>query len=82
MSMELDVYVVDSDGDPIANARVTIFITGILKGGDVSEYTDDDGHAHIETTNDYEDSREVYIHVRDDVFGPYAIGQGSFTVEV
>lgn len=82
MSMELNVYVVDSDGDPVANTQVTVFITGLLKGGDVSEHTDDDGHALIETTNDYEDSREIYIHVRGDVFGPYEIGQGAFTVQV
>jgi hypothetical protein len=80
MGQSVDVQVLDSDGDPVAGAKVKIDIAGIWKGGTLEEFTDDDGHAEFETAADYEEGREVTIYVRGESFGPYDLTEGSFTV--
>lgn len=82
MSHNLDVYVLDSDGDPVSGAEVEVLIEGIWKGGSLTEYTDSDGHAEFETAADYEDSRELTIYVRGQSFGPYYISGGAYTVTI
>ncbi|MEX2650528.1 MAG: hypothetical protein WD673_16100 [Alphaproteobacteria bacterium] len=81
MSHNLDVYVLDSDGNPISEgARVKIIIDGTFSGGALEEFTDDEGHASFETADDYEGSRQLNIYVRGQSFGPYYISGGSYTV--
>ncbi len=80
MGQSVDVYVIDSDGDPVDGARVKIDIAGIWKGGTLEEYTDEEGHAEFETAADYEDGREVMVYVRGEAFGPYDLSDGAFTV--
>lgn len=82
MSNSIDVFVQDGDGDPVAGKRVRITIKGFLSGGAIEEFTDDEGHAEFETAGDYEDSREFWIRVGDELWGPYEIGGGAFTVEL
>ena len=82
MSNSLDVQVLDSDGDPMSGVEVTIAIDGWVSGGTINEYTDDDGHAEFETTQDYEDFQDFWIRVRGQTFGPYDIGGGAFTVQL
>ncbi len=77
MSNRIDVYVVDSDGDPVTGKLVEITVTGIFSGGG----TDDEGHASFETTGDYEDSREIYIRVGDHL-EKQDIGGGAYTVQL
>jgi len=78
----LDVQVLDEDGDPVRGADVEILIKGIWKGGTLNEFTDEDGHAEFETAADYEDSRELWITVRKQRFGPFEIGGGAYTVRL
>jgi hypothetical protein len=82
MSHNLDVQVLDNEGDPVSGRKVTIFIDGILTGGSLESFTDDDGHAEFETAGDYPDYRELNIYVRGESFGPYQIGGGSYTVQL
>ena len=82
MGHSLDVYVIDSDGSPVTHTEVRVSIEGFWKGGGISEYTDDDGHAEFETADDYEDSRELTIVVHGERFGPYSIGDGRYTVQL
>ena len=82
MGHQLDVYVLDSDGDPVAGTLVEIDIAGIWKGGTLEEYTDDEGHAEFDTAADYEPSRELHIKVRGERFGPYEIEGGAYTVQL
>lgn len=77
MGNRLDVYVLDSDGDPVTGCTVKIYIEGFWKGGSLEESTDDNGHAEFETASDYEDSRELHIQVRGETFGPYSIDGGA-----
>lgn len=80
MGNRLDVYVLDSDGDPVMGCIVKIYIEGFWKGGLLEKFTDDGGHAELETASDYEDSRELRIQVRGETFGPYFIDGGAYTV--
>ena len=80
LGQSVDVYVLDSDGDPVTGTAVTIDIAGIWKGGTLDEVTDDGGHAEFETAADYEAGREVTIRVRGQSFGPYDLMDGAFTV--
>lgn len=80
MAHSLDVYVLDSDGDPVQHKHVQMLIEGFWKGGGIDGFTDDDGHASFETAEDYESSRELWIYVADQKFGPYEIGGGAYTV--
>jgi hypothetical protein len=82
MSHHLDVYVVDSDHDPVSGTRVEVLIEGFWKGGSIRSFTDDGGHAEFDTADDYESYRKVRIHVRGQWFGPYEIGGGDYTVQV
>ena len=82
MSHRLTVHALDNDGRPLRRVAVKIFIEGFWKGGDLREDTDGDGHAHFETADDYESSRDIYITVRGQRFGPYDIGGGSYTVQL
>ena len=82
MSHSLDVYVIDSDEDPVSGVEVEILIDGFIKGGSLTEYTDDEGHAEFETADDYEDSRQLKIKVRNEWFGPYYISGGTYTVQI
>jgi len=82
MGHNLDVNVKDRDGDAVTGTPVRVWIEGFWKGGSMEEYTDDDGHAEFETAEDYEDSRELYITVRDERFGPYTIDGGAYTVQL
>ena len=81
MGNSIDVYVVDSDGDPVSGKHVKITVTGIFSGGELEEYTDDEGHASFETADDYEDSREIYIRVGDHL-SKQEIGGGAFTIQL
>ena len=82
MSHSLDVYVLDADGDPVPHVRVGMNIDGLLSGGHLESYTDDDGHAELETAGDYDDSRQLTIYCRYESFGPYAIGDGRWTIQL
>lgn len=83
MPHNLTVQVLDSEGDPMEGVGVRIIIDGILSGGALEEaFTDEDGHAEFETADDYESYRELNIYVRDQSFGPYEIGGGSYTVQL
>lgn len=82
MGHNLDVQVLDSEGEPVSGTEVEVFIVGIWKGGSLYEYTDDDGHAEFETAADYEDTRELYITAHGQRFGPYEISGGSYTVQL
>lgn len=82
MSHHLDVYVVDSDHHPVSGARVEVLIEGFWKGGSIRSFTDDGGHAKLDTADHYESYRNVRIHVGGQWFGPYAIDGGSYTVQV
>jgi hypothetical protein len=78
----LDVQVLDRDGDPIKGVGVKIIIDGILTGGALEAFTDDEGHAEFETADDYEPYRDLNIYVRGQSFGPYDISGGSYTVQL
>jgi hypothetical protein len=80
MSHQLSVQVLDADGDPVEGVSVKMTIAGTLDGGELNELTEEDGQAEFETVSDYEDSRELWIKVRDQEFGPYEIVGGSYTV--
>lgn len=82
MGHQLDVYVVDDDGDPVDGVQVTIVINGFWKGGSLEEFTDADGHAEFETADDYDDWRKLRIKVRGQSFGPYSIDGGAYTVQL
>ena len=82
MGHRLNVFVTDSDGEPVTGRKVTVNIEGLWKGGTLNEYTDEDGHAEFETAADYESYRELTIHVAGQSFGPYDISGGSYTVEL
>ena len=81
MGNRIDVCVLDSAGDPVAGRLVKITVTGILSGGELKEYTDEDGHASFETYDDYEDSRDIYIRVGDHL-SKQEIGGGAFTIQL
>lgn len=83
MGNQIDVYVIDSDGDVVSGKLVKITVTSgyDLTGGEMEEYTDDEGHASFETTGDYDDSHEIYIRVGDHL-EKQAIGGGAFTVQL
>jgi hypothetical protein len=80
MGLNVDIYVLDNNDDPVIGASVKIDIEGIWKGGTLEAFTDDDGHAEFETAEDYESGREVMIYVRGESFGPYDLTEGAFTV--
>jgi len=82
MSHSLDVHVLDSDDRPVKGVKVKILIEGFWKGGSLEEFTDGDGHAEFETAADYEDGRELTIHVRGQSFGPFSISGGAYTVQL
>jgi hypothetical protein len=82
MGNQVDVQVLDNDGDPMSGVKVTIAIGGWMSGGTIEEYTDDDGRAEFETSQDYESHRDFWIHVRGQTFGPYHIWGGAFTVQL
>ena len=82
MPHNLTVQVLDSDGDPKQGVSVKIIIDGILSGGSLEAFTDDDGHAEFETAGDYESYRKLNIYVRGQSFGPYHIDGGSYTVQL
>lgn len=81
MSNRIDVLVLDSDGEPISGKEVTITVDGIFSGGRMEEYTDSDGHAEFETSDDYEDSRKIWIRVGEHL-ETQEIGGGAFTVQL
>jgi hypothetical protein len=80
----IDIQVFNSLGEPCELVNVHVFIhgLGLISGGSIDEYTDSDGHVSIETHHDYEPSREFTINVRGQIFGPYEIGGGDFTVQL
>lgn len=82
MGHNLDVCVLDSADDPVKGAKVKVFIKGFWKGGSLEEFTDEEGHAEFVTAAEYEDGRELTIHVRGQSFGPYSISGGSYTVQL
>jgi len=57
-----------------------IAISRVISGGTVKETTDSGGTAEFETTQDYKDTRELYIIVQNQKCGPYEIEGGSYTV--
>ncbi len=82
MGHALDVYVIDENESPVSGAEVEIVIDGIWKGGSLTDFTDEDGHAEFETADDYESSRQLNIYVRGESFGPYSISGGAYTVQI
>ncbi len=67
--------------------RSAMFVWGcsskvFWKGGGLEGFTDDDGHAEFETSDDYEDSRQLTIYVHGQSCGPYSIGDGRWTVQL
>lgn len=85
MSHYLSVEVLDSDGDPVKHAKVSVWLESNLglRGGRLEPaFTDDSGHAEFETAQDYDDSHELYIRVKDQRFGPFEISGGSYTVQL
>ena len=65
MSNTIDIHVVDSEGDDATGRLVKVTITGVFSGGELKDYTDDNGNVSFETYDDYENSREMYIRVGD-----------------
>lgn len=82
MGHNLDVQVLDSDGDPVKGVKVKVVIDGIWSGGILEEFADSDGHAEFETADDYEGSRKLKIFVRGQSFGPYSISGGTYAVQL
>lgn len=66
---EIDIYVIDEEGDPVESEEVTVFWGSF--GGHESDYTDDDGHVrftpprHTFSGSFYSD---VTIYVRSEKF--------------
>lgn len=83
MGHNLTVQVLDADGDPAPGKTVAIHVTGFWKGGDLEDdVTDETGHAHFETADDYEDSREIWIYVDGEKVAEEEIGEGWYTVNL
>jgi hypothetical protein len=82
MGHRLNVFVIDSDGEPVTGRKVTVDIEGVWKGGTLDQYTDEDGHAEFETAANYESYRQLTIYVGGQSFGPYEISGGSYTVQL
>ena len=75
--MDFDVYVIDSNGNPIEDKKVTVFFDSVFRGY-VEEYTDESGHAYFYDL----DEGEAEIYVDHTSHGPYYIEDGnSFTIE-
>lgn len=84
MGNSILVHVQDGNQDPVEGVRVEVYVYSGLwaRGGDMEGETDENGHAFMETADDYESSRQIKIKVRGEEFGPYEIGDGPFTVEI
>jgi len=78
------VHVQDSNLEPVEGVKVEVYVySGYwARGGDMEGETNEDGHALMETADDYESSRQIKIEVRGQEFGPYEIGDSPFTVEI
>ncbi len=78
------VHVQDSNQEPVEGVTVELYVFSGLwaRGGDMEGETDEDGHAFMETADDYESSRQIKFEVRGQEFGPYEIGDSPFTVEI
>ena len=86
MSHQLTVFVVHKDGRPLRKGMtVRIWIGGIMDGGSIEAYTDETGHAYLQTVDDYPQSRQIWISVPwfgVEFSGPYSIGAGAYTVRL
>jgi hypothetical protein len=83
MSHDLTVFVCRRDGRAADRGwRVTVFIEGFWKGGNIEGFTDDTGHAYFTTADDYESWRKLWISIPTlgKNYGPFEIGGGSYTV--
>ena len=83
---DVDVLVLDGDGDPVSGTEVTIYLhegnalADLWKGGTLDAYTDDNGHAEFETATDH---RYITIRCRGQEFGPYDLDDGyGFTINL
>lgn len=84
MGNKILVHVQDSNQEPVEGVKIELYVySGFwARGGDMEGETDADGHAFMETSDDYEASRQIKFEVRGQEFGPYEIGDGPFTVEI
>ncbi|MBK1645875.1 hypothetical protein CKO25_14710 [Thiocapsa imhoffii] len=82
MPHRLSVLVLDRQGRPVSATKVSVNIKGILSGGFLDAFTDSSGHATLQTAGDYPRSRELTIYVKQQSFGPFPIGGGSYTVNL
>jgi hypothetical protein len=82
MGHQLDVCVLDREGNPAAGVPVTLVISGFLRCHQLESTTGRDGYAFFETTATYEQSSPVIIQVDGRQFGPYSITQERWTVRV
>lgn len=83
---DIDVLMLDADGDPVRGARVKIYLdegnalADFWKAGSLEEFTDDEGHAEFRTATEH---RYVTIQCRGQEFGPHDVEDGSaFTVKL
>jgi hypothetical protein len=79
---QLDVCVLDRDGNPIAGVPVTLVISGFLRHHQLESTTSGDGYAFFETAETYEQSSPVIIQIEGREFGPYSITQERWLVRV
>ena len=78
--MTFDVHVIDDDGDAVEGTLVRVSFPGIINGGWLEEFTDEEGHAEFDSANDHD---EVSIRVRGEWYGPFEVSEGAgFTISV
>ncbi len=75
MGISFDVYILDSEDEPVEGVEVTALFPSLPIGGvTLEEYTDSGGHASFETAGDHH--KEVTLLVRGEKFGPYDLEEG------
>lgn len=84
MGNEILVHVQDSNQEPVEGVKVELYVYSGLwaRGGDMEGETNEDGNAFMETTDNYESSRQIKFEVQGQEYGPYKIGDSPFTVEL
>lgn len=77
--IDFDVYVT-YNGEPRSEKVTVFFHYSIMPGTWLEEYTDDDGHAHFSTVDNFVN---ITIHVRGKERGEYTVRDGDgFTINL
>jgi len=84
-TMTFDIHVIDDEELPQSGRCVKVHLPGSFPlppvGGEITEYTDEDGHARFDTED--EGYREVTIYVSGENKGTFDLEEGAgFTVVV